>query len=59
MVTEPDNFCDFHSVGERGGKNRKKSGVPPTQKTGGPLLQGKAERLGAVQPGEEKADGRS
>jgi len=27
-------------------------------RTGAPLLQGKAERVGAVQPGEEKAVGR-
>jgi len=28
------------------------------QKTGAPLLQGKAERIGVVQPGEDKAAGR-
>jgi len=38
--------------------NGSRGGHKNDQRTGAPLLGGKAERVGVVQPGEEKAEGR-
>jgi len=53
LVLEPSAQERHGPVGagpEEGQKNDQRAGTP--------LLRGKAERLGAVQPGEEKAAGR-